>query len=98
MDIYSRIYADFPEVERQNVIASTFDDFVAELEAAAPRLQLPVVTGEIGDTWVYGIASDPAKISEYRALLRLRRASRERQWDDPAFKRFSRLLLKVRTI
>lgn len=32
--------------------------------------------------------------AEYRALLRMRRASRER-YDDEAFQRFSRLLLKV---
>eukprot|EP00775_Hariotina_reticulata_P005520 gene5520-5755_t len=25
------------------------------------RVRLPVVTGEIGDTWVYGVASDPLK-------------------------------------
>ena len=32
--------------------------------------------------------------AEYRALLRMRSASRER-YDDEAFQRFSRLLLKV---
>ena len=50
---------------------------------------------QIGDTWIYGIASDPARLAEYRALLRMRRASIER-YDDPAFQAFSRMLLKLR--
>ena len=34
--------------------------------------QLPIVQGEVGDTWNYGTASDPHKLAEYRALLRFR--------------------------
>ena len=49
------------------------------MDAFAERLRpirdsLPVVTKEIGDTWIYGVASDPQKEAQYRALLRLRRA------------------------
>jgi hypothetical protein len=33
---------------------------------------LPVITQEIGDTWIYGVASDPVKLARYRELLRLR--------------------------
>ncbi len=33
---------------------------------------LPVVTQEIGDTWIYGVGSDPVKVARYRELLRLR--------------------------
>jgi hypothetical protein len=33
---------------------------------------LPVITQEIGDTWIYGVASDPVKVARYRELLRLR--------------------------
>lgn len=40
------------------------------------------------------MGSDPGKLAEYRELLRVRRASRDR-YDDPAFKKFTRLLLKV---
>jgi hypothetical protein len=36
------------------------------------RAGLPVVTQEIGDTWIYGVASDPLKLSHYREVLRLR--------------------------
>ena len=42
--------------------------------ALAPyRATLPVMTQEIGDTWIYGCASDPIKIAHYRELSRLRR-------------------------
>lgn len=33
---------------------------------------LPVVTGEIGDTWIYGVGSDPIKVRNYRAVMRMR--------------------------
>jgi hypothetical protein len=33
---------------------------------------LPVVTKEVGDTWIHGIASDPLKVSRYREVCRLR--------------------------
>ena len=33
---------------------------------------LPVVTQEIGDTWIYGVSSDPVKLARYREVLRLR--------------------------
>ena len=47
-----------------------------------------------GDTWVYGIASDPRKLAEFRALLRVRRAL---HWDsqEPWYRNMSRFLLKV---
>jgi hypothetical protein len=35
-------------------------------------IDLPVVTSEIGDTWIHGIGTDPTKASQYRELLRLR--------------------------
>ena len=49
---------------------STFDAYFAELNRA--RDKLPVVTSEIGDTWIYGIASDPLKNTQYRAMARAR--------------------------
>jgi Domain of unknown function (DUF5054) len=32
----------------------------------------PVETREIGDTWIYGVASDPVKVARYRELCRRR--------------------------
>ena len=46
------------------------------------RPQLPVVTAEIGDTWIYGTGSDPAKTTAFRELLRARR-----EWLDSALLR-----------
>jgi hypothetical protein len=89
--IFARLGQQFPGAA---VVASSFDDFVGPLLGAAPRLALPVVTAEIGDTWIHGAASDPGKLSDFRALLRLRRASADR-WDDAEFAAFSRLLLKI---
>jgi hypothetical protein len=35
---------------------------------------LPVLEGEIGDTWIHGVASDPLKLARYREVARLRQA------------------------
>ena len=91
LDIYNRTREAFRDAQ---VDVSTLDAFVTELEKDLPNLDLPVVTDEIGDTWIYGVASDPARTAEFRALLRLRRASGDR-YDDAAFNKFSRLLLKI---
>jgi hypothetical protein len=37
------------------------------------RGALPVLTNEIGDTWIHGVASDPLKLARYREVARLRR-------------------------
>ena len=36
------------------------------------RDKLPVVTSEIGDTWIHGAGTDPSKVSRFRELSRLR--------------------------
>ncbi|MFY9855514.1 MAG: DUF5054 domain-containing protein, partial [Terracidiphilus sp.] len=41
-------------------------------EVAQHINSLPVVTQEIGDTWIHGIASDPLKVARYREVSRLR--------------------------
>jgi hypothetical protein len=44
-------------------------------EALAPHRQaLPIVAGEIGDTWIHGVGSDPLKVARYRELARMRDA------------------------
>jgi Domain of unknown function (DUF5054) len=79
-------------VGEARVVASTMDAFARAL--LAQRSDLPVVTGEIGDTWIHGVASDPGKISRYRELCRLRR-----HWisegNDRDLSAFSRRLLMV---
>jgi hypothetical protein len=52
-----------------DIRASTLDAFGAEMWAR--REQFPVVTQEIGDSWIHGAASDPKKLAQFRALQRL---------------------------
>lgn len=67
-NIYSRLRKQFPAA---TIIAS---DLTGIANAVAPyRSHLPVVTEEIGDTWIYGAPSDPLKVARYRELARLRR-------------------------
>eukprot|EP00040_Diaphanoeca_grandis_P033122 m.202065 g.202065 ORF g.202065 m.202065 type:complete len:879 (+) comp32815_c1_seq1:127-2763(+) len=79
-----------------NVHASTFDDF-AKI-ATSVKDQLPLVTSEIGDTWLYGIPSDPLKNVWFRAFSRVRRACVNSGACDPTdmtMRRFDRLLTKI---
>ncbi len=62
--VYDRIKQQYPG---RPVRAATPDD-VAEL--LSQQRDLPVVTGEIGDSWIHGAATDPQKLSRYRALMR----------------------------
>ena len=47
------------------VFASTLDNFVNAVNMSS----LPTVYGEIGDTWIQGIASDPRKTALYKSAL-----------------------------
>ena len=90
---FERLRLRFPNAR---IVASTLDAFAAQLLAIKRRL--PVVHGEIGDTWIHGVGSDPKKVSAFRELCRLRR-----RWlaegcflpDDPRLEAFSRALLMV---
>jgi hypothetical protein len=79
-------------VREARVHASTLDAFAHAM--LAQQSNLPVVTGEIGDTWIHGVASDPGKISRYRELCRLR-AGWVADGKDGGLSAFSRRLLMV---
>jgi uncharacterized protein DUF5054 len=65
--IHAELAARFPNAE---IRAASLSDMA---QAVAPyRDKLPTVTGEIGDTWIYGCPSDPLKVARYRAVSRLR--------------------------
>lgn len=66
--IYKKLRARFPGA---TITPATMSDVAAAVEPY--REKLPVVTGEIGDTWIYGIPSDPPKVARYREMARLRR-------------------------
>ena len=51
------------------VTAGRLDDFAEIIWRV--KDQLPVVTAEIGDTWIHGAASDPYKTAGLRTLIRI---------------------------
>ena len=71
--VYDIVRDQYPGAK---VFASTFDNFVNAINMSA----LPTVYGEIGDTWIQGIASDPRKMALYRALARALRCNQDKQY------------------
>eukprot|EP01062_Namystynia_karyoxenos_P023051 TRINITY_DN18872_c0_g1_i1.p1 TRINITY_DN18872_c0_g1~~TRINITY_DN18872_c0_g1_i1.p1 ORF type:complete len:1136 (+),score=352.05 TRINITY_DN18872_c0_g1_i1:92-3499(+) len=64
-DSLSKVRAEYPGAR---VIASTFDNFMRDVLPV--KDQLPLVTGEVGDTWMYGVPADPLKMAQNRAIQR----------------------------
>lgn len=64
--IVAQLKKQYPDAE---ILISSLDDYARALI----RIQdtLPVVTREIGDTWIHGAGSDPMLTAQYRALLNL---------------------------
>ncbi len=84
------------QIPGAKIVASTLDEFSQRLETV--RASLPVLTSEIGDTWIHGAGTDPTKISQYRELARLRRSwlSRDLGSDDQTrIECFSHSLLMI---
>jgi hypothetical protein len=67
--LYSEMGKRFPNAELR---AASLTDIANAVEPY--RNQLPVVTQEIGDTWTYGVSSDPLKVARYREIARLRQS------------------------
>jgi hypothetical protein len=64
---YLNLSTRFPNAE----IRAT--DLTQIADAVHPHAaSLPIVTQEIGDTWIHGIGSDPLKVARYRRLCGLR--------------------------
>ena len=58
----------YPHAKIEATSYSAFAENIAHLKDT-----LPVITGEIGDSWIHGVGSDPLKTAQYRALSRLRK-------------------------
>ena len=71
--IYAELRKRFPGAK---VTAANLSEVA--LAADPYKSKLPVVTQEIGDTWIYGVASDPVKVARYREVMRLRKEWVER--------------------
>ncbi len=68
-DVYSGLTHQFPNAQ---ITACGLTEIADAVEPF--RKNLPTVTQEIGDTWIYGVASDPVKVARYREISRLRRS------------------------
>jgi hypothetical protein len=64
---YSTLSTRFPSAQ---IVPTNLTEIANAVEPH--RGSLPVVTGEIGDTWIHGVASDPLKLARYREVARLR--------------------------
>jgi len=91
--VFADLTQRYPEYK---IRSGTLNEVAAEIIMRNP--DLPVITGEIGDTWIHGVGSDPLKVSRFKRLCRLRQ-----KWENenisianiPEFKNFSRKLLQV---
>lgn len=64
--IFAELHEMLPSAE---IVAADLNDVA--LAAREIKDSLPVVTGEIGDSWIHGVGTDPGKISMFRALERV---------------------------
>jgi Domain of unknown function (DUF5054) len=64
---YSTLGDRFPNAQ---IVPTSLTEIANAVEPH--RGSLPVLTSEIGDTWIHGIASDPLKVARYREVARLR--------------------------
>lgn len=65
--IYKNLQNQFPNAR---IIASNLSDVANEISTI--KSLLPVVTSELGDTWIHGVGSDPLKIAQFREISRFR--------------------------
>ncbi|HEY6185980.1 MAG TPA: DUF5054 domain-containing protein, partial [Terriglobales bacterium] len=64
---YATLSAQFPNAQ---ITPTSLTEIANAVEPH--RGSLPIFTGEIGDTWIHGVASDPLKLARYREVARLR--------------------------
>jgi hypothetical protein len=69
--VFSTLENSFPD---KLVRASTLNNYAIRLSKHKDKL--PVIRGEMGDSWIHGVGSDPLKVAQFRELCRLRN-----QWE-----------------
>ena len=65
-EIYAAARAKYPNAK---IAATSLNEVAMDIQTMINRI--PVITSEIGDTWIYGFGSSPLRIARYRALSRL---------------------------
>ena len=68
--VYYELHLKYPEAE---LVPGTLEDVAEE---ALKQKDLPVITQEIGDSWIHGIGTDPRKMNQFRELLRLQKTEK----------------------
>ena len=68
-EIYADLGRRFPSAK---IVATNLTEIGNAVQTYLSHL--PVVTHEIGDTWIYGVPSDPLKVARYREVCRLRQS------------------------
>lgn len=89
---FDKLRQSYPDAR---IKGSTLTNFAEALRSVSPSL--PEVSGEMGDTWIHGVGSDPLKVAEFRQLCRLRKHWEEtgRSPKEPGFEAFSKKLLMI---
>lgn len=65
--VYKELEKQFPNA---NILASDLNLLTADLRKN--KSGLPIITGELGDTWIHGPGSDPLKMAQFREMMRFR--------------------------
>ena len=65
------IKSHFEKIEKNffdyEVVAGSLDDYAECIWKVKDKL--PIITSEIGDTWIHGVGTDPFKVGAYKLLL-----------------------------
>ncbi|MEI6055293.1 MAG: DUF5054 domain-containing protein [Lentisphaerota bacterium] len=91
--IFAKYRAEYKGAQVQ---ASKLDNFAENLILIKDKL--PVVTSELGDTWIHGAGTDPVKVAHFRQLCRLRNKwALEYKLDmkNPEYNEFTRKLMLI---
>lgn len=81
---FDNVREKFPDAVIQ---ASSLDAFAADLSKEKPSL--PVINGEMGDTWIHGGGTAPGKVRRFRELARRRDQWLEAGVDKRHIKKFN---------
>jgi len=99
----SEMQGDFATVQKAfpgaTIVAATFDEYVDAVLAEGADQLAPEISQDLADTWVWGMASDPVKLMQMRAINRARTACEagghpECSPADPRYYNLSRLTQK----
>lgn len=67
--LFAKLQEKYPEAQ---IIASDLNAVAETLRSQTETF--PVLTEEIGDSWIHGAGTDPGKVSMFRSLLRYRKS------------------------